>query len=109
MSSYSRIFAVNVDGLEFEVLREELSRRIDSEKKSPYSDLAALIQMEAAVKGASDLPSLAAALDEGTLVCHAGIWILRESRYANDNVWDSGLILVDALHGRLHLLTKVMY
>jgi hypothetical protein len=109
MSSYSRIFAVNVDGLEFGVLREELSRRIDSEKKSSYGDLAALIQMEAAVMGASDLPSLAAALDEGTLVYHAGIWLLRESRYANDNVWDPGVLLGDALHGRLHLLTRVMY
>lgn len=109
VSSYSRIFAVNVEGLDFEALREDLSRRIDSEKKSPYSDRAALLQMEAAVMGASDLPSLAAALDEGTLVCHAGVWILRESRYANDNVWDPGFILGDALHVRLHLLTQVVY
>jgi len=109
MSSCCRIFAVNVDGMEFEALRAELLSTIASEKNSPYNDSAALLRMEAAVMGASDFPSLAAALDEGTLVYHAGVWLFRESRYANDNVWDPGFILESILHARLDLLTTVMY
>lgn len=120
MASSSSVYLVNIDGLDFDTLRVQILNRVRDDLQRIPTYLSAheqaerreqLAGLKQAAQAATDLPTLARGLDDwGTLVNVAGLWFLRESRYACDQLSDQqGRVLEVVLRDRLQSITEVHY
>lgn len=120
MASSSRVYLLSSEGVDFATLRVQILNQVRDELKRVPTYIARYEQeerraqltgLQTATEAATDLPSLAKGLDDyGTLVNVAGLWFLRESRYACDQLNDEqGRVLMEVLRDRLWEITEVHY